>query len=459
MFVRHIVILGGGISGLSLAWFLKQRYGTQIRITILEKNKRVGGWIQTIEKEDFLFELGPHSLRSQGASATLRLIQDLGIADQILIPDSSAQFRYLWLDQKLTVLPHNVVSLLFSSWVKDCAAALWRDFRSPASHEDDESVYSFSMRRLGLALTHKWIDPMVTGIYAGSMHHLSIRSCFPKWYEWEKKYGSLLRGMLSKKPQSTTTDIEQLVKGASSFTFKEGMETLVKALENKLRAEILTDCRATEIHFQPNCVEVDTSDGKRLQADYLFSTIPAHPLADLMARHSTEVGSLLTSIDSVTVVGVNLGYRDSVLTKKGFGYLVPQCSGEQVLGAIWDSSLFPEQSRRKRQTRITVLLGGAHHPEVSHLSDDTLLSISIQAMQKHLGILKKPDVFHIYRAKQSIPQYYVGHHRRLQHINDVMARDFPRVICLGSAFNGVSINDCIAQAEKYAEQKSLLEKA
>lgn len=452
MSVPHVVILGAGISGLSLAWFLKQRHGDRMRITVLEKNMRAGGWIHTIEKEGFLFELGPHSCRSQGASATLRLIESLELENQIIVPDASAQRRYLWANKKLNLLPHSALSLLFSSWIMDVAAAVWRDLRAPVSKEEDESIYEFSTRRFGDQLTHKLIDPLVTGIYAGDMHKLSVRSCFPQWYQWERQYGSVLRGMWSQRSSKSTSALEKDLKGVGSFSFKRGMETVTRSLENKLQGQIKYGSKATQLFFQPNSIILHTSDGKELTADHVFSTVPAQALADLMANHHTIVGGLLTSMDSVTVVVVNLGYRAAVLKQKGFGYLVPQSAGEQVLGAIWDSSLFPQQNHEENETRITLMLGGAHHPEHSGLSDENLLAISTEAMKAHLGIDRAPDVAHIHRARYAIPQYYEGHVRRVEHINEVIARDFPHLTCLGTAFGGVSINDCIAQAEKYAHK-------
>lgn len=448
MTVPHVVILGAGISGLSLAWFLKQHHGNHLRITLLEKNMRGGGWIHTIEKDGFLFELGPHSCRPKDASTTLRLIESLELENQLIVPEPSAQRRYLWMNNKLNLLPHNVWSLLFSSWTKNVAAAVWKDLRAPVSKEEDESIYDFSMRRFGTQLTQKLIDPLVTGIYAGDMNKLSVRSCFPKFYEWEKEYGSVLRGMWSQRGTKSKSALEQDLEGVPSFSFKGGMETLTRTLEHRLQGEITYGSRATEFYFQQSSVVLHTSDGKELTADHVFSTLPAQALADLMATHHTVVGGLLTSIDSASVVVVNFGYQESMLLKEGFGYLVPQCAEEQVLGAIWDSSLFPQQNRNEKQTRIAVMLGGAHHPEISGLSDDNLLAICIQAMKKHLGIERAPDVVHIHRARHAIPQYYVGHSRRVDHINEVIARDFPRLTCLGTAFSGVSINDCIAQAER-----------
>lgn len=450
MKVPHIVILGAGISGLSLAWFLEQRFGDQLKITILEKNKHAGGWIQTVEKDDFLFEHGPHSCRVKGSEATQRLIESLELENQIIVSNEKSKNCYLLLKNRLTLLPNSFWSAICSTFIKDFVKAVWKDFRSPASHFEDESIYSFGCRRFGQRFTERLIDPLVTGIYAGDMHKLSVRSCFPKWYNWEKKYGSVFRGMLMCKQEKPSGAIAKQLHGHSSFSFKGGMRTLIKALEQSLQSELIYGSKATAMYLEPKTIVLHTSDAKELIADHVFSTVPAQGLADLTATHNTVLGALLTSIDSASVVAVNLGYKQPVLKKQGFGYLVPQMTGSQVLGAIWDSSVFPEQNRKPHQTRITLLIGGAHHPHASGMHDDEILKLCQESMSAEMGVDKKPDFAHIQRLRHAIPQYHLGHLNKVKHIEDIISSEIPRLTFLGSSFYGVSINDCIAHAERCA---------
>src|SRR5262245_35319161 len=110
----HCVIIGAGISGLSLGWFLKQQK-ENIRLTLLEASDRPGGLIQTIKRDRFLFEQGPRSLSTWGAGlATLKLIEDLGMQDQVLFADPAAKIRYLFTEKQLQRLPTSFISLLSS---------------------------------------------------------------------------------------------------------------------------------------------------------------------------------------------------------------------------------------------------------------------------------------------------------------------------------------------------------
>lgn len=211
---RQVIILGAGVSGLSCAWSLKKKYGSSIQITILEKSSRVGGWIQTIRSNGFLFEQGPHSYRSKGTGYhTLQLIEELGLQDKVIEADSSARFRYLYLNQKLEKLPHNLMSFLTSPLTKGVIPALLSDFLRPKRAHSDESIYDYFARHLTPSLAETFVDPMISGIYAGDMRKLSLQACFPKLHNKEQEYGSLLRGLLFSSKDTPVTQLLLLGNG------------------------------------------------------------------------------------------------------------------------------------------------------------------------------------------------------------------------------------------------------
>ncbi|MBA3957193.1 MAG: protoporphyrinogen oxidase [Parachlamydiaceae bacterium] len=455
MTAKNVVILGAGVSGLALAWFLKKYAGDQLRITVFEKQHRSGGWIHTLEKEGFLFEQGPHSFRgSNPNSATLRLIEALGLQDQVIIPNPSQNQRYLLSHNTLVPLPSGLLRALFSPLTRDLwLSALLRDLRASASADADESILDFSVRHFGKKMTARLIDPVTTGIYAGDIHQLSMRSCFPSIFEAAQKNGSVLLGFLKKQAlkESESSFVTKMRK-EPVFSFKQGMETLVKGLTVALNKDVHYHCSSGALRFSSQGAEVFLAGGRRMQADHLFSTLPAAALADQLADHHTILGALLTSIESTSVAVVNLGYRNRVLHKPGFGYLVAQQEKEDILGVIFDSNLFPQQNLRETETRLTVMLGGVHHPQICGRRDVDIVNTAVQAVGRHLGIEQAPDAVHVYRAHHAIPQYSVGHFTRVTHIEESIRQLSPHLTCLGSSFYGVSINDCIMQAEKCALQ-------
>lgn len=448
---QNIVILGAGISGLSLAWFLQKHCSGQVEIAVLEKSHRIGGWIQTIHKEGFLFDLGPHSCRSSGAEAatTLDLIEELGLHEQVIPASPSARKRYLYTHQRLTPLP-TLFTCLFSPLMRGVPSALLRDWRTPKGNGEDESVYAFITRRFGAEIAEQFIDPMTSGIYAGDMRQLSIQSCFPKLFHWEQENGSVIRGMLkskTKKPAQAASPFVQQIQKQAMFSFKDGMEVLPRALEKHLKKRVTTSCSVKALHFHPGNITLELTDGTKIQTNHLFSTLPAQEVSELIQPHHPNLANMLSGISRSSVAVVNLGYRRSLLPAQGFGYLVPTKENEDVLGVIWDSCVFPQQNLESNQTRLTVMLGGAHKPHLCMLSEHEILEIALRAVAKQLGISADPDVFHVSVAHQAIPQYHVEHKAKVSCIMQEIEHLSPRITCLGSSFYGVSLNDCIAKAK------------
>lgn len=439
---RHFVILGAGISGLSLAWFLKQKFADTIDLTILEKSDRIGGCIHSIQHDGFHFELGPHSIRAEGNHAALSLVHQLGMKDQILWPHPHASLRYLYYQQRLCPLPRNPLQLIFSPLRKGVISALWHDWRTPSGSGQDESVYDFIIRRLNRDVAERFIDPLVSGIYAGDMRQLSVKACFPKLYEMEQQHGSLVRGMLKRQKSA--------VNKQGMFTMEGGMETLPQELGKRLQNDIQLNAYPKALKFSENEVEIALSNGKFLKADHLFSTVPAHAMAELIKPHHHALARLLLNLEYASIVVVNLGYRQLKFGNKGFGYLVPSSENENILGVIWDSSVFPEQDRTANETRLTVMMGGSKRPDICLMSQSEQLEIALNAVRRHLRIESRPDVFHVHLAKNAVPQYRVGHMILVKQIEDYLKR-FSKITLLGSSFYGVSVNDCIANAALQAK--------
>lgn len=427
--MKKVIILGAGISGLTLAWYLKQRFGDRLSIKILEKSNRVGGWIQTIRHQDFLFELGPHSCRPTGnGESTLRLIQSLGMQDQVILPNSNSMKRYLWKNKKLQPVPHNLLGALFSPLMRGIPLTLLREWFIPRNQAQDESIYEFVLRRFGKSAV-SLIDPLVTGIFAGDIKKLSIKSCFPLLHAWEEQYGSVLLGAIKhkRKPQTIKTPF---------FSLKDGLGSLTTTLGQRLDREIEKNSTVGKLHICTDSIAVETTDGRQWEADHVYSTLPAHVLGDL-------VDPSFHSIASATVSVVSLGYRHNVLKKDGFGYLVPSDEKEDILGMIWDSSIFSQQNSTKDETRLTIMLGGTHRPDICNLDDSELIDKALSACSRHLNIDIQPEAIHVHKAISAIPQYNVGHSEKLAHLHSYSTR----LTCFGTTFNGVAVNDCIAHAE------------
>lgn len=455
--MKKIVILGGGISGLTLLWYLNKKYGSSVSIDLLEKNSRVGGWIQTASKGGTLFERGPRSCRTQGhGQYTLQLIEELGLEEQVITADRSAQQRYLYVDQQLQRIPTRFWSFLFSPLTRKVIPHLFKEWKIPSGIDQDESIHSFFCRRLGGEITETFVDPLISGIYAGDIRQLSVKSCFPILFQWEQEYGSLLKGRwMTRRTLShevTPTPFIQKIKKEKIFSFKKGMETLTNALAHKMNKNISLKHEVLAVHFHSEGIILNLSNGKTLNADLVYSTLPAQALSSLMRPHDAYLADLL-KIPTASVAVVNLGYKQNLLKQKGFGYLIPSKEKEEVLGIVWDSCVFPQQNQTC-ETRLTVMLGGTHAQDFLNISEGDFLQAALGAVSRHLGIMNEPDHVDIFIAREAIPQYVIGHEEKKEKLFQEIKKLSPNFHLLGSSFEGVSINDCIQRAYHLAHSCS-----
>lgn len=447
--MKNIVVLGGGISGLALLWYLKKHYGNAANLILLEKNARVGGLIHTVKKEGFLFEHGPRSCRTRGQGiATLQLVEELNLQDQLIVASRSAHQRFLYHDKHLQKIPNNLFSLTWSPLTRSMISKLLWEWRIPPSTAEDESIHSFFSRRLGSDITNIFLDALTSGIYAGNIHELSIRSCFPQLFQWEREHGSLWKGAwiswLSKNQQKMSPYVKKMRK-AKLFSFKEGMETLPKTLATRLATHIYTNHAVTGMQFLANGIELQLANGEIWKADEVYSTLPARALAPIIYPHHRQAGELLNSITAASVAVVSLGYNKNLLPLKGFGYLIPSMENENILGMVWDSCVFPEQNVLSEETRLTVMIRVA---DMSHFKESDFLRCALDAVTHHLKIEAEPNAVDVHRAEFAIPQYLVGHDQKKMAILSAIQELSPRLHVLGSSFNGVAVNECIFNAKK-----------
>jgi protoporphyrinogen/coproporphyrinogen III oxidase len=427
----RVLILGAGISGLSLAWYLS-RHAKDIEISILEKADDLGGWMRTDASSGYLFEKGPRTFKASRCNAILELAEEVGVGQEIIFSDQNAKARYVLFEGRLHPLPSNPLQMFRSPIAKGLIPALLKEWCAPVGNVPDESVWDFVCRRFNPYVAERLFDPLVLGIYAGDIRTLSAKACFPVLKSWEETYGSLTKGFFA--------HIQRKRPSNHLFTFRNGMQELIKALARCVKAQIYVDQEAASLRFTEEGVTVKTTRGEVFSAEHIFSTLPAHCMHDLFQPFDEELSAMFSELKANDITVVNCGYTSDVLTKKGFGYLVPTSQREEVLGVLFDSSVFPQQNQRPRETRLTVMVRGISGS----------LDIALKALEKHLGITSAPDFTMVSKLSRAIPQYHVGHIERIQKI-EARLQNYPRAAWLGNYLSGVSVNDCIVTAKNTAE--------
>lgn len=445
-----IIIIGAGISGLALAWSLRRQHGDRCTIAILEKSSRPGGWIRSSVEGGFFFEQGPRSCRSKGAgAATLQLIESLGLQDDVILASSAARHRFIYHEGSMQHVPSTFLEFIRSPLMKGIFPALCKECFISSRKDGDESIAGFMERRFSAEIANRLVDPMVSGIYAGDIDRLSLKACFPELHKREQQHGSLVKSMIKSvfqgRQKSNYSPFVKRVQHSPIFTLRHGMESLVKALAEALKEELQLETPVAGIDINQKGVEIHLENGACMHADQVYLASPAQATAKILGKSCPEIASQLAKIESASVAVVSMGWKENVLPLSGFGYLVPSKEKEDVLGVVWDSSVFPEQNRNLQETRITAMLGGRHRPDLLALSDNELMKLVGGSLQKHLNITASPESIKVFRAKEAIPQYDVGHLERLAKIEQSLAEwSFSKVKLIGSSYHGVSVNDCIA---------------
>jgi oxygen-dependent protoporphyrinogen oxidase len=446
---RHVpaLVIGGGISGLVCAHALRK---SGIDAQLVEASPRPGGVIQSVSREGFLCELGPQSFSS--TPALRQLCAELGISNDLLQAPPRAP-RFVLIDGELRPVPLSPPALLMSSLIDGLTKwALVRDvFGKSIPPDADESVAAFTRRKFSAQLLDRLVGPFVSGIYAGDPERLSLRSAFPQLYEAEKAAGSIVRGMLRlAKSQKGPRERPTLQ------SFREGNETLVRALANKLGAALLTETSVAQISVQNGGsfdVHLESNRGdESVSAQSLVLATPTDVTGDLLSKLDSSFESQLSSIECAAIAVVSLGFskKDIGHSLNGFGFLVPRSTGLRVLGSVWNSSLFPGRAPQGHAL-LTSFVGGTTDPAASELKTEELTSLVHHEISPLLSIGSEPVFSNVTIWPRALPQYNLGHSERLATVAKAWSR-FPGLWLIGNYLRGPAIGSCIDQALAVAEE-------
>ncbi|GAA5798458.1 hypothetical protein HPULCUR_003861 [Helicostylum pulchrum] len=481
-----VAVLGGGISGLSAAYYLSKA-SPQTKVLLIEGSKRVGGWIRSQrvspgfhsststepnDPNNVLFEVGPRSLRpvGPGGAAILSMSNELNLQNQTIFvskSDPSAKNRYIYYKDQINTLPSSLSSLLLKQppVFKSVLKSILTEPLVPASStEDDESLYSFVARRFNEHVALNLVGAITHGIYAGDAKQLSVRSTMRILYDAEKRSGSVVRGLfetplpLSAAEQGMVDELQnggKITKETSVFGFKEGTETLTHQLKNYLNQQsnvtIITEKQVKKLEKKDDKMKI-YADNSSVQVDHIISTLPSKKLDGLLHNPLPN----LSFNPSVNVAVINFAYDNISLKFNGFGFLTPHPDSSYklpvpgTLGVVFDSNAMHGQEKDKKLVKLTVMMGG-------HMWDKTFGGASVnqidpqivyekarEALAAYLGIFETPKYSMVNLLPECIPQYLVGHESRLSHLHKSMAQEYGHLLSVsGASYLGVSVPDCV----------------
>ena len=457
---HRAVVIGAGISGLVCAYRLKT---LGIDVALLEKSDRVGGVIQSENVDGFLIERGPNS--SQGTEELLALVEELGITGELAEGNPKAP-AYVYFKGRLHPVPSNPAAFIRSELLSlGGKLRIFKEPFIPARHSDsEESVASFARRRIGREAAERMVAPFVSGIYAGDADQLSVQAAFPRLANLESSYGGLFRGTFAK-----ARETRRARKAASAVfdkatptrrrlcSFQTGMGFLPKTLASKIGEDLLNGCEKLRVERTTDSLAFNVEferggDRHQITCERIIIATPATAASSLVAPLSAELSRALSEIEYPPLSIVSLAYDQSTVRKPldGFGFLVPPGEGLNILGCVWNSSLFKGRAP-KGKALVTAFIGGARNPAAARLADAELVSTVHRELQTALGISSDPQVIAITRYERSIPQYNLGHVARVQRIESLLG-DLTGLSLIGNYLHGVSTGDCIKEADRVARE-------
>lgn len=458
--MTRVVVIGGGVGGLAAALGLLDTFRARggeaghdqaLSLTLLEARDQVGGRVSTEQHDGHLVELGATTLQ-ESAPGLLDLIRRLRLQDALVYSGDAAKHRFLYRNGALRRLPERPPELLtttalsLSARLRMLAEPFVRTSSPAPSSPADPSIAAFFRERLGTQATDELIDAALSGIFAGDIDQLSMRSALPRVFAMQAQHGSLFAALRAM-PRTR----------ARLLGFRQGLHSLPLAMAQAV-GEMggIVRCSSTvrQIERLPQHFVVTLAEHQPpLLADQLILAVPPPKAHALLRDLDPSLAQLLGGIPMAPIVAVTLGFpRDQVhFSTNGFGFLIPRKerlrTGLRMLGTLFMSSVLPDcPMAPKAQVQLRCMYGGALDPEVAHLTDGEIIEQARRDLRSILGVLAEPRFLHIQRWPQAIEQYLIGHSARLAQITARLAYH-PGLHLAGAALHGVSVPDVLRHGQ------------
>lgn len=448
-------IVGAGISGLATAQAILAREPAA-EVTVFEARERAGGKVETeVVPEGYLCEWGVNAFLDK-VPRTLELCAEVGLAP--LRGDAAAKKRYVYSEGRLHKLPEKPPEFLVSrllSWPG--RLRVLAEVFAGASGKDDETLAEFGTRHLGREACEKLLDPMASGVFAGDASRMSLKSCFPRIHEVEAEHGSLIRGLIRLQKEARRAgkkDQPGPGPGGLLTSFAGGMSALTDTLAAQLGRRLRLGTAVESLDYGQGRYTLNLADGTGEEFDTVVVAAPAHAQQSMLRNLSPQIAVELGAIPYPALAVVCMGFDSARIGARvrpgldGFGFLIPSREKRGILGTVFDSNVFPNRAPSGK-VLLRTMVGGARSPQLAEQPDERLIAGVLGDLRDILDVREEPEFVSIYRHARAIPQYLVGHARRLEVIGEEL-RKFPRLVLSGNAFRGVSLNDCVLNAQKTA---------
>lgn len=437
-----VAIIGGGISGLTTAFYIKQAQ-PDWQLHIIEAADHLGGTMYTKDVDGYHFEVGSNGFLSSKPD-TLDLVKAAGADDLLLRSSDEARIRFIYHSNGLHGLPETPPAFIKSkllTWAGKLRVAS-EPFRKAKTDDSDETLQSFGYRRVGKEMTDIFLDAMSAGVFGNKPDTLSVKAAFPAVVALERDYGGLFMGMFKKRKK-------QAGPGGVLMSFKGGVGRFIEHLHNTLDAhfhigEAVSSLTRTEAGYALSL------GGEAQTFDKVIIATPAYAASDMLKGIDADLAAKLGNIDYTPISVVGLGWDNLPHPLHGFGLLTTAAAKQEVLGVLWDSSVFDDRAPKGKKL-IRLMIGGQRQPHLAKQSDEDLIATARRGLKATMGIDTPPDATFVQRWDRGIPNYQVGH---LDRVDEIFAdlHKHSGLYLSSNAYYGIGINDCVKNSRECAER-------
>lgn len=455
--MKTVAIIGGGITGLTAAFQLKQK---GFPVALYEASDRVGGVIRSLRRDGYLAEFGPNTILETSPLIT-QLVRDAGLQSRRLDPDPRASGRFVVRYKRPIAMPDSPLGFFTTKlFTLKAKLAVLREPFVPARRDgQEESIADFVVRRLGREFLDHAIDALVAGVYAGDPQRLSVQQAFPKLAQLEANYGSMIKGqILGARERKKRGEVAK--DRAPKFSFDEGLQVLPDTLRERLGESVRLNASVKGLQQTADgwVLELEGKDGEtHVEHSAVIYAGTAFKLAELNVRFAGNTGkdtgfAKFSSIRYPPVASVVLGFRQEDVAHpcEGFGMLIPRTEGFKILGTIFSSSLFPNRAPAGHLT-LTSYIGGERYPDLASKPADELYAITCDDLRVLLGIRGRPTFKHCVYYPKAIPQYNLGYGRYRELMTEIENKA-PGLFLAGHYRDGISLSDSMVSGCKVADR-------
>jgi len=466
--MKKMIIIGGGIAGLAAAYRIQEEHDAgqgDIECTLLEGSDRFGGKIHTIRENGFVIERGPDSFISQKPWA-IELCKKIGLEDQLMGTKPDNPKTYVYLNKKMVTLPDGLTLMVPTKFLPFAFSPLFSipgkirmamDLFIPKKNgHEDESLASFVRRRLGEEALQRMAQPLMCGIYSSDPERMSIQTTFPMFAQTEKKYRSLILGMLAAK-RARMKAAPPTKNNYTPFTFfvtlKNGLSSMIeRVVERSPNIQFRTHARVAALRrAKGGKWEVELENGEILTADVVLATIPANATARLFEPVAPHVAEQLDKIPFVSTAAVSLAFKKDTFEHplNGFGFVVPYSEGRKISACTWVTSKFAGRAP-DGHVLLRSYVGGALNEPYAEQPEEDIYKTVLGELQDIMGFKSEPEFYKVFQYRKGNVQYQVNHGQLIESVYNEL-KQFPGLFVAGSAYHGVGIPDCVLNGTRTAE--------